>query len=61
MELSKDMYFAAKEASDTASILEAKVNQWSNSIECNGFLEKLRSCYTAYHGAYYNDRIFCVA
>ena len=42
MELQQDTYFAAKEASETASILEAKVNAWSNSIESNGFLEKLR-------------------
>lgn len=55
MKLNNDQYFAARDASDTASVLEAKVNEWSNSIEMNGFLEKLRSCYTAYHGAYYND------
>lgn len=55
MKLGNDTYFAAREASATASLLEAKVNEWSNSIEMNGFLEKLRSCYVAYHGAYYND------
>lgn len=55
MNLDQDTYFAAREASATASILEGKVSEWSNSIEVNGFLEKLRSCYAAFHGAYYND------
>lgn len=53
--MSQNIYFAAKSATDCASFLEAKTNEWTNSIESNGFLEKLRSCYTAYHGAYYND------
>jgi hypothetical protein len=47
-------YFAAKDATDTAAVLEAKVDEWSNSLDSNGFLEKLRSCYLAYHGAYYD-------
>jgi hypothetical protein len=55
MNLNNDTYFAARSASDTASILEGKVSEWSNGIEMNGFLEKLRSAYAAYHGAYYND------
>lgn len=55
MEHNNDQYFAARDAVSTAAVLEAKVSEWSNGIEMNGFLEKLRSCYCAYHGAYYND------
>lgn len=55
MKLDSSEYFASKEATATASILENKCNEWSNSVESNGFLDKLRSCYTAYHGAYYNN------
>ncbi len=51
----KNLYFAAKSATETAAVLEGKVSEWSNSIDSNGFIEKLRSCYLAYHGAYYSD------
>jgi len=50
-----NQYFAAKDSNAVASILDSKVQNWSNSIESNGFLEKLRSCFMAYHGAYYSD------
>jgi len=48
-------YFGAKPPKDLAAVLDAKTGEWTNSIESNGFLEKLRSCYTAYHGAYFTD------
>jgi hypothetical protein len=48
-----DMYFAAKPARDVASILDAKSEDWSNTLQYSGFLSKLKSCYMAYHGAYY--------
>lgn len=48
-------YFAAKDPKSVASVLSEKSSAWSNSLESNGFMEKLRSCYAAYHGAYYND------
>lgn len=49
------VYFGADIASATASTLIGKVDEWSNSLESNGFIEKLRSSYFAYHGAYYAD------
>ena len=48
-------YFASQDATSTASVLVAKVSEWCNSIESNGFLEKLRASYAAYHGAYYSS------
>lgn len=52
---SDNIYFAAKEAKDTAAILEGKVESWTNSLTANGFLDKLKNVWTAYHGAYYTD------
>lgn len=49
------IYFASKEGKDTASILKGKIDDWTNSLRSNGFLEKLRDVWTAYHGAYYTD------
>jgi hypothetical protein len=50
-----NIYFAAKDAKDTASVLEGKVQNWTNSLVANGFLEKLKDVWTMYHGAYYTD------
>lgn len=52
---SNDLYFAAREASATAAVLETKIDEWSSSLLMNGFLDKLRSCYVAYHGVYYAE------
>lgn len=52
---SDNIYFAAKDPVKTASVLEAKATEWTASQSSNGFLEKLRSMYSAYHGAYYSD------
>lgn len=48
-------YFAAKDAKETASILMGKTNDWFKSLETNGYLDKLRTMWAAYHGAYYSD------
>lgn len=49
----KDMtYFAAKEASDTASILLNKARSFYNVLEANAYLEKLGRMYRAYYGQY---------
>lgn len=48
-------YFAAREAKDAAKILLEKATDWTNILTSNGYLEKLKSCLGAYHGAYFND------
>src|ERR1700744_223503 len=48
-------YFAAKQPTDTAAVLTSKVEEWCNNLQSNGFIEKLKSAYYAYHGAYYSD------
>lgn len=52
---SNNQYFASQPAKDTASILTGKCDSWSNDILSNGFLNKLKQMYAAYHGAYYNN------
>lgn len=48
-------YFAADEAKKVADILMHRMDTWQSSLESNGYLEKLRMCWAAYHGAYYTD------
>jgi hypothetical protein len=48
-------YFAAREDKDAAKILLEKATDWTNILTSNGYLEKLKSCLGAYHGAYFND------
>lgn len=51
----KNMYFAAKDASDVASTLLSRANSWYYEIDSNGYLDKLRAMYNAYHGNFYGD------
>lgn len=48
-------YFAADEDKATASTLLDKANHWYNELDTNGYLEKLRMMWAAYHGAYFSD------
>lgn len=48
-------YFAADEAEKTASTLLDRANSWYNELDTNGYLEKLRTMWAAYHGAYFTD------
>jgi hypothetical protein len=49
------VYFAADESKKTASYLLSRANSWYNELSTNGYLQKLRMMWAAYHGAYYND------
>lgn len=51
----KNLYFAAKPSDETANILLNKANSWFNGLEVNGYLDKLRMMWAAYHGAFYTD------
>lgn len=48
-------YFAAKDAKETAGIVLKKGHDWFLSMDTNGYLNKLRTMYAAYHGAYFTD------
>lgn len=49
----QDMYFAAKPANETAEIVLQKANMWYNHLYMNGYLDKIKEMWMAYHGAYY--------
>lgn len=51
----KQEYFAAKDAEDTARIVLTKADRWFHSLDVNGYLDKLKEAWSAYHGAYYAD------
>ena len=53
--MAKDTYFAAREAKEAAEVLLDKATDWRNTLMTNGYLEKLRTCWSSYHGAYYTD------
>lgn len=55
MDQSKNLYFGAKEPNETANVLIGKMNEWCNNLQSNGFIEKLKASYAAYHGSYYSD------
>lgn len=50
-----DVYFAAREADETISVLLSKANFWFRSLDTTGYLDKLRQMWAAYHGAYYSN------
>lgn len=51
--MSDNVYFAAKPPDETAAILMNKADQWFRSLDTSGYLNKLRTMWAAYHGAYY--------
>lgn len=50
-----EKYFAAKSGEDTAKIVLQKANGWFHNLDINGYLDKLRDAWMAYHGAYFTD------
>lgn len=53
--LDNDTYFAAREANETVSVLLTKANSWFRNLDTNGYLDKIREMWAAYHGAYYTS------
>ena len=53
--MKKSTYFAKREAGETAEVLLEKATDWRNTLTTNGYLEKLKTCWAAYHGAYFTD------
>lgn len=52
-----NIYFAAKEAKDTAAILSQKANSFFNVLQTNSYLDKLKKMWQAYHGVYGNYQL----
>lgn len=51
---SKNIYFAQKPSEDKAQILMGKASSWFNTMETNGYLEKVRQTWSSYYGIYYS-------
>lgn len=51
---SKSKYFALKPSNEKAEILMGKATSWFNTMESNGYLEKIRQSWSAYYGIYYS-------
>lgn len=51
----KNMYFAARKAEKAAGIILDKADSWFQQLEANQYMDKVRKCWSAYHGAYYSD------
>lgn len=47
-----DIYFAAKESKETASILLNRARSFYNILESNNYLDKLKNMFQAYYGNY---------
>lgn len=50
-----DVYFVNKSADERAEILLSKASDWFNTLSANGYLDKIRTLWAAYHGAYYDE------
>lgn len=48
-------YFAAKPAEDAVPVLKKRADDWFNTLTNNNYLEKVKRCWLAYHGAYFDD------
>lgn len=56
--MSRDtQYFAAKDGRATAHTLLSKASSWYNQLYTNGYLDRVREMWLAYHGAYFTGTV----
>lgn len=55
MEKNQEVYFANKPADERVAILTKKQQDWFQSLETSGYLDKVRSMWAAYHGCFYDE------
>jgi len=54
--LSKEAeYFAEKEVDEAVKIFKQKSDAWFETLTTNNYLDKVKRCWLAHHGAYYDD------
>lgn len=51
----KNLYFATKPSREKADIILKKAGNWYDTMRSNGYLDKLRATWAAYHGAQYGS------
>lgn len=55
MSENNNTYFAGRKGDEVAAVLLQKSENYHINSDSNGFLDKLRDSYAAYHGAYYSS------
>lgn len=51
----ENVYFASKSAEETAQVLITKSNDWFNTLDTSGYLDKIRTTWLAYHGNFFEN------
>lgn len=51
----RNKYFASDDSEACIEYLQAKSEEWFNSVQSQGYLDKVKRSWAAYHGMYYED------
>ncbi|MDX1373373.1 MAG: hypothetical protein R3321_12940, partial [Nitrososphaeraceae archaeon] len=52
---SETEYFANKPAEEAVPVLRKRADDWFTTLTNNNYLDKVKRCWLAYHGAYFDD------
>lgn len=52
---SENEYFANKPAEEAVPVLRRRADDWFETLTNNNYLDKIKRCWLAYHGAYFDD------
>lgn len=50
-----NIYFAKKEGTELAEILEGKITEWQATSRAMGYMDKMKQCWSAYHGMFFQS------
>lgn len=50
-----NQYFAKKEGKDLGEVLISKITEWSSTSKALGYNDKLKQCWAAYHGMFFQS------
>ena len=51
----EDEYFAALPAEEAVPVMRRRADDWFETLTNNNYLDKIKRCWLAYHGAYFDD------
>ena len=51
----EDEYFAQKPAEEAVAVLRRRSDDWFETLTNNNYLDKVKRCWLAHHGAYFDD------
>ena len=52
---SENEYFASKPAEEAVPVIRRRSDDWFETLTNNNYLDKVKRCWLAYHGAYFDD------